>query len=539
VVTARDKLRELEQELATDLSRSGAQLLRFLNRAEFVPSHLRRCDGPSGKAPWLIQTKPAEHLRQAFELAPEVLALLIPGDEAQARDIEKAERALVDDLRLDTGVVLVFANDSLAADRLSMVARRTGRQYLFIQLEQALGVDDPQNWLRTELRKQFGLGDLFAPGPPIIGWDFVGRAREQKKLQGYLQAGKPVGLYGLRKIGKTSLALRTLAQLVRDRGTLGLHLDMQKLGAPRDRNIAGFMRSFLRALGDATSRAGVTAEELGLEEDFASLKQLRGLTAHQAEQLGFDALDAAIDWTRGGPARSVVVFIDEYERLFDTSLFPTEDAQSIFDHLRGLVQTNLGRFSFLLAGLSRECAVQPRLGLKQNPLFNFLVDFPLAGLERSELNELFRKIGRKLSLRFDSEACGLIWEETGGHPALAREYGRIIDRQVSVEERRHGAQVTRQRLLDSYGDFFLQVENTMQEMFVATKSMDERAPSWLASLATNPGGAFPLSQQSAEQLRRLGLIARDNGGFSVAIGCFGRWLAENVATPIAAGWSPA
>jgi uncharacterized protein YktA (UPF0223 family) len=528
VATANEALRQLTRELDDELPRSGARLVQMLSRAEFPASHVRRCEGPHGRAAWLIQTKPAEHLRQAFELAPEVLVLLIPGDEAQARDIEKAERALSDNLRLDTGVVLVFVNDPAAPDRLAHAGRRTGRQYLFIELEQALAARDPQTWLRDELRRQLGLADLFAPGPPVVGWDFIGRAHERKRLQGYLQAGKPVGLYGLRKIGKSSLALRTLAQLVRDRGVLGLHLDMQALG-PRDRNLAGFMRALVRALAGAMSKSGVEAAQLGLGPDFGSARWIRGLAAEQAEQLGFDALEAAIDWAEEEAARSVVVFIDEYERFFDSGLFPADDAQVVFDYLRGLVQTHPGRFNFMLAGLSRQYATQPRLGAQQNPLFGFLVDFPLAGFELDELSQMLRKIGRRLSLKFDADACAFIWEQTGGHPALAREYGRLVDKHVSTEERRYTAQISRQRLLDVYDEFRLHVETTMQELHVAAKTVDERAPEALAVIANHPGRSLDLPDQSVEQLRRLGMIAPHDGGWTLAMETFARWLRENVA----------
>jgi len=525
---------ELKAQLRVELPQLGSRVLRFLNEAEFPPTHLRRTNGPPGVAPWLIQTKPADHLAESFGLAPELLVLLIPGPEAQARDIERAEEAIAGSLRLDAEVVLVLVNDRAADSRLAQAIHRTGRQYLFVGLGQIREVRDPRTWLRTEMRRQLGSADLFAPGRPVVGWDFFGRAAKLKHLRQHLRAGKPVGLYGLRKVGKTSLALRTLAQLTDETQTLGLHLDMQSLG-PHERSLAGFMRRLLRALDEALRKRESNPAALGLAPDFGTTKQLRAASDEAVERLGFAALEASIDWARDGAGRSVVVFIDEYERLFDPALFPATDALSILDYLRGLVQLYPGLFNFVVAGLTRRFAAQSRIGAQQNPLFSFLLDFPLAGLERRELNQLLQKIGKRVGLIFGPEARAFIWEQSGGHPALAREYGRVVDKHVGLEDRLTGAHVSRERLLDLYDDFRLQVETTMLEIYEAVKAVDQRAPEFLAALAARSEGPLELPTQSVDELRRLGVIVSRERGWAIAIGCFADWLLDNIAQPIAAG----
>jgi hypothetical protein len=262
------------------------------------------------------------------------------------------------------------------------------------------------------------------------------------------------------------------------------------------------------------------------------------LSDEQAEVHGFRAIEATIDWARQEPGRSVVMFIDEYERLFEADLFPAAAAQSILDYLRGQVQLYPGFFNFLVAGLTRRFAAQPRLGRHQNPLFGFLIDFPLAGLGRTELNELFRKIGRRVGVQFEAAALAFIYEQSGGHAAIAREYGRIANQHVSVDERLAGVRVSLERLLGHYGEFRLNVEPTMREVYDAVNSIDARAPESLAALVAHPGMSLSLSlsPQSIDELCRLGVITMTEGLDSViAIGCFSDWLSDNVATRIAAG----
>lgn len=247
-----------EDELRRALPQIGSVALETLRKAQLEVSSVERGKGQGAETPWLLRVRPPEHLAQAFELAPEVLVLLAPGSRAQARDLEQAEAALVKGLRLDRSLVLMISADPDAQKRLEQVVRATQRQYIFITTDELHEVGDPQRWLRQLFRNQLASADLFAPGPPVVGWDFFGRTNELDLLRKHIVAGHPVGLYGLRKIGKTSFVLRELAHLasetrarlaMKERGeeTIPLHIDMQALG-PMEQDIAGFMRALVKAL---------------------------------------------------------------------------------------------------------------------------------------------------------------------------------------------------------------------------------------------------------------------------------------------------
>lgn len=508
-----------------------ADLFGQLGRAEFPISHIDRGDGPPGETPWFIQVKPEEHLRQSFGLAQELLVVLLPANEAWARDIESAERKLERGLRLDPGVVLVMAVDLKARDRLCAATQRTGRKYLFVDLKAFLAQKDPRPWLLEQMRGELGAADLFASGPPVTGWDFFGRVNESDQLRRYFDAGKPVGLYGLRKIGKTSLALHTFDNLVKTTGALCIHLDLLALVG---RGLPTLMRHLLLATGRALARLEVAPNLLGIEHSLAP-RSLRRVKPERVTHLGFEALESAIDWAADADRR-VFVFIDEYERLFDEDLFAVADAQQLLDYFRGLVQLHPGRFNFMFAGLTRRFAVQTRLGKRQNPLFNFAAELPLPGLTRHELRQLLNKIGRRAGLRFSQGAREIIWQQSGGHPALAREFGRLIDRGVSMDERLGGIVISEPRARGLLTEFAVQVEPTMTEIHDAVCRVDERVLPWLVELAAS-GGTFDasVSRETIEQLRRLGIITQsDDGLWGVSIGCFADWLRVNLGQPVAA-----
>lgn len=542
-ISKRNALDDFTDELRSESLDAGAILDR-LERTGLTLTRAEPTDPHRGKTPrtWLLYCEPEDHIRERFDLAPELLVLLVPSHTAQARDIEKAEQALLRDYRLDRGLVLVAARDDQAAVNLEQSARHTGRTYVFLSFARILDASDPQEWMRRVLLEQLGSSDLFAASAPVFGWDFAGRKREIEAIRKHLLGGRPVGMYGLRKVGKTSLLLVIRNQLIQDarpapgaadepaRIIVPVHLDLLKVSFAQQ-NRVGFMRALIKSTYEALAQVGLDARGLGLEPDLGETRRLRELAPDQVDRAGTEMLEMLIDWAREQPMRrAIMLFIDEYERLLGGSEFPQEQGIAILDYLRGLVQSYPGVFNFLVAGLSRRLASTPTLAGRQNPLFNFLVDFPLAGLEHKEMNELVRKISRRLSMRLDHDALALIWEESGGHPFLARELGRTIDKAIPIETRL-SRPITREDVVRLRETFRREVESTMVEM---GRAVSELAPDILFTLSyliSSPGEADEvlrgLPSEVLDQLCRLGILVRRKERWQVRVGCFGAWLLEN------------
>jgi len=539
-----ESLASHESELVRELGETGSSVLGFLRRAQFEVASIERGRGPTGEAPWTFLVRPSADVVQAFALAPELLVLLMPARRARALDIEIAERALSRGPRIDRSLVVAFTRDANASQALARVVRGTRREYVFVEIERARAVQEPQPWMRALLRTQLVASDLFAPGPPVVGWDFFGREDELVRLRRHIMAGEPVGLYGLRKVGKTSLVLRELSRLsaetrraresgLEEHGHLCAHLDMQRLG-PMEQNIFGFMRGLIKALFEGAERSAISSEELKFDASWRDAKALRRASDTRVVEVGTEMLECGIEWARRrGTSRSVVLFVDEYERLFDRELFPLRDSRQILEHLRGLVQTYPGAFDFIIAGLSRRYASVSTMGKHQNPLFDFVADFPLAGMRRDELRSLLREIGARAGLTFETGAIEEIWAQTGGHPWLAREYGRLIDRSLDSSPRVDGAVVERGHVRELLARYAVEVETTMEEFLRAASSVDETCVDVLGELAaTSMSSLAPLSDATVEHLRRLGLIEQqDDGRWHVGIGIFGAWLLRNVPRP--------
>lgn len=535
IIALAEHRREMEREIP-DASRA----LVTLERATLAPTRIeptitKRRAGKTPRA-WLVYCEPSKALRERFDLAPELLVFLSPAPTLQARDIERCERQLLRDLRLDRGLVVVLTRDPEADERLDQAIRATGRSYVFLGLETVDQAKDPQRWLRERLLESLGSADLFATGSPVFGWDFVGRGSELAALQRHLRRGRSVGLYGLRKIGKTSLLTVLRRRLIdearaerrkaRHRGiTLAIHLDLQAISFA-EQNRTGFARRLILATASALDDLGFEPRQLGLPP--LDARALRPLDAPELERRAVDVLEVLIDWARKLESRILLV-IDEYERLLSERSFPLDQGLDLFEYLRGLSQSHPEALSFAIAGLSRRLAASPELGGRRNPLFNFVVDHPLAGLGRDEHNELFRKIGRRLSLTFDPVALESLWRLTGGHPFLAREYGRLIDRQVPTSER-HPKRVD-PALVDALARPWRRaVRPTMEEIENTIREIDPRAPSALAMLHRTPDNTQALEalgEPTLDELERLGIVGWNDHRAEIRIGALGDWLAAN------------
>ncbi|KYF77271.1 hypothetical protein BE11_17855 [Sorangium cellulosum] len=526
------------QDIVDKLERSGLALRRV------EPAD--RTSSASGVRSWLLFWEPPTYLRESFDLAPELLVVLTPWKEAQARDVSLAEETLRRDHRLDRGVVLVVARDVAAERRLTHAVQHTGRLYIFVSADAVLTVQDPKRWLRDLFQERIGSGDLFAAGRPVFGWDFVGRQQELRSIRGRLLDGRPVGLYGLRKAGKTSVLIALRDQLIADAGgdsgsivAIPIHLDLLSLSFAEMKR-SGFMRYLLRSLHEALERLDIAPTNLGLPASFTDRRRLGELDGEDLERLVPEALECLIDWARSAPSGpAIFLLIDEYERILGASRFPVNDGLDVLDYLRGLVQRYPKTFNILIAGLDRQKASVSRYGQRQNPLFSFIVDHPLAGLEREEMNELIRKIGRRLSLRFMPDALDVIWRETGGHPYLAREFGRVIDREIP-SPKRDSMRIDRAIALEHLEEFRRNVAPTMQEIHDAVRTIDPQAPDVLAYILHYPEetdeSLGTLRPESVHTLRRYGVLNETGAREPLRIGSFGAWLLQNqpIGIPTAA-----
>lgn len=519
----------------------AASLVARLERGGMALTNLELIDRStrdgSPRRSWLAWWQPGEELQQRFDFAPEVLMLITPWDEAQAKDVEATEQALRRGLRADRGLVLVLAQDREAAQRLRAAFEETRRIYVVLDFDELARATDAIGWLSRVLTERLGARDLFASGPPVSGWDFFGRERELGELRAHLLAGRPVCIHGLGKVGKSSLLHRLRAQWIEEgRDARGgpqvtpVHVDLQTVIFEKTR--VGVMRRLLIAMVDTLRAMGISLSAAGLNRDRSAWEVVADLPPEQAAKEASDALHALIRFARaeGG---TVVVTLDEYERLYGADRgIPPAEGLAVLDLLRGLNQQYPRSFCFALVGRNREYAQRARIDGEVNPLYNFAVPFPVAGLTREDLGLLIHRIGKRAGVVFDERAIDLVEQESGGHPFLARQFCRVVERPIPPSERLP-RELSREEVLRPLLEFRREVRWTMEEILHAVKRLDPRAPTFLSAVGGGMlhenGAEVTVPAAVLDELVGVGVLARADGALRVRIGAFRAWMVENWA----------
>jgi hypothetical protein len=456
------------------------------------------------RSSWLALTSPKSNLIQHFELAPEVLVLLSPWKEIQATDIKRAEEAFRDEVRLDPGFVLVITGDPDAASRLGTVVP-DHRRYIFLSSDVLEKAQNAEALLRQRLRDALGRRRLFDARGPATGPQFFGRDQELEALERDLRKGHCMGLFGLRKVGKTSL-VRRLAQKLRetrplDTPTLVVELDLLALPwNQQHRN--GVVSAIAHRLAREQNRVWVPGSVDGQQ-----------------------ALLTAIESARSQPGSQVLVILDEYEKLFGPTI-PVRDGLAILDWLRGLAQAHAGTFSFMLVGRNSRLLAPARIEGVDNPMYRFLRSVPLSGLAAEECRAMVRKLGRRMGLAFTYGALDHIANQTGGHAALARTLGDLIDQSIPTETR-DPAPVTPDHIERVKNTFSLKIDEDMRELVNAALDFDAQAEEFLKHLAHGvPWRGDRVEDRLRDALTEYGVL-EESGEFRIK--CFGDWLRENYA----------
>ncbi len=240
---------------------------------------------------------------------------------------------------------------------------------------------------------------------------FFGRADLLTQLEADLTRGQPVGLFGLRKSGKTSL----LWQLeYRVRNHIVLRRELIDSG---DWGIALF-RWVLETLQKQTTLPDDPADPLRFPTSFRS-------AAEGAEAFREEFTRLCVRGPATGKELPVLLLLDELDRVFPwpgASEQKYEEFNAVFSTLRALHQ-ELRSPVLLVCDLMPDCnAVNlwDRSEYGTNPLFQYFTERYVRPFDQSETLEMLNGLGALLGHEFADPTARQIQAWSGGHPYLSR-----------------------------------------------------------------------------------------------------------------------
>jgi hypothetical protein len=272
--------------------------------------------------------------------------------------------------------------------------------------------------------KDFFYGrDLFAFESPLHSDTyFFGRSSTVQFLYDKYKSGENSGLFGLRKIGKTSV-LYALSRYLTFREEFAVFLDCQE-PAFHKRRWYELLEFIIRSI------TSTVLEPNNLEID---------VSTNYSEKDASTAFEKDLNQIREKLQRKRILLIfDEIENItFDIS--PTEHWQKGEDYIlfwqsiRSVFQKNPQLFSFIVAGVNPKIIETPQVHQVDNPIYRMLTPHYLAFFDASQVREMVSSIGNYMGLSFDDEIYTYLTEDYGGHPFLIRQVCSRIHNITSKE----------------------------------------------------------------------------------------------------------
>ncbi|WP_366914243.1 HEAT repeat domain-containing protein [Mastigocoleus sp. MO_188.B34] len=256
---------------------------------------------------------------------------------------------------------------------------------------------------------------------------FFGRTEILQRLGEELLRHQALGLFGLRKSGKTSVLIQ-LGFMLREYPII--HIDLQSYGGSR--YAVDLFNKIIDGLSSLESEtpfpqfapfpreqpaAELTAEFIQRVNEYVSVIQNQTKYHNQKKY-----------------KLPILCFLDEVERIIPTPEDDREKAEefnAFFGALRVLCQEK--KMSLLVADVHPDCNrinSWTQAGVATNPVFSFFKEIFLPPFSEEETQDMLVNLGKLMGLEFDTATPQQIHYQSGGHPFVSRQIARFLTQKI-------------------------------------------------------------------------------------------------------------
>lgn len=406
-----EKIAEFERRHAF-----GRSLTSYLNRN--LIKVVRVEQGLQGR--WSLFTILPPATAEMFDIDRELLFLVTDYEALEPRILNDLQSQMRNNARVEDEIAVLISRDGNAQ---RLVRMRAGEAAILTIEGQHLPGEVPD--FRVIVSETLESVDHFNVTTPITSPSaFFGRQRDISNVRRFLAQGQHVGIFGLRKAGKSSL-LNRVSFLERERGSIVVNLDLNEyFGTPR-RFRAGIVRSL--------------SEEL--VKSRIIVPKLRSLRSHGRDdfinEYWMGDLDLLLNAIQA--SRNVIFVIDEIDSALPSRILSRAEADEevgllrALSQLRAFIQKRQSRGQIppviLSAGVDPSLFERASVRGITNPLFQFSALKFIEPMDRDELQDMVRTLGKRTGLKFRShEVIDELMEEYGGHPLLTRQACSYVHR---------------------------------------------------------------------------------------------------------------
>lgn len=374
-----------------------------------------------------------------------------------------------------------------------------------------------QESIWNRLKEQFYGRDLFSFESPLQNDTyFFGRNEFVHFFYDKYRTGENSGLFGLRKIGKTSV-LYALERQLKARDEFSIFIDCQDPSLHKRRwneALEFIIQKICLKLKAANNF------DLKIESDYSE-KNASSSFVHDLQTI-YNYLEK----------KRILIIFDEIENL-TFSLSPTEhwksgqDYISFWQSIRSAYQANNYLFSFLISGVNPKIVETGEINGFDNPIYRMITPKYLNFFDVEQVREMVGTIGNYMGLTFDEEIFTYLTEEYGGHPFLIRQVCSFLhndlskDRPIKASKYYYKSkkEIFDKKLID-YVDLIIQV---LKNWYPEEHNLLEKFALGESTVKSNNDANQDLILQ---HLFGYNLIAKENGQYFIKIEVVKEYLSQ-------------
>ncbi|WP_434513063.1 nSTAND1 domain-containing NTPase [Clavibacter nebraskensis] len=389
-------------------SKAAEEFLSFLRRSD---AGVWRVEADRIPSRWWLNVTLANNQKNIFDLHREIQVLFTEYEHVEPRTLSVIQARVRRDMRVEPDLAIIVSRDPTVTQT---TRRRAGEMALIaVDLEEVRDGASPP--LHTLIARAVSTVDHYNVTTPVQDPSgFYGRDAEIDSIASDIQRAVSVGVFGLRKAGKTSLLNAIKGTRDTARGDITVTLDFSAIVSPGQFRFA-ILEGFWAAINDATGAQRFRPRLLTLNRE-----GLRKTHDQDPSDNWIQDLKTMLEFT-DSPA---LLVIDEIDQAFPPrSSLDLDDAAGIFRalvQLRSLIQEQ-HKLVLLCAGVDPALFERPLIDGKDNLLYKLIRLVWLAPMPKEEMAHMIRSLGRRMGVRIRGhEEISMLFAEYGGHPLLTR-----------------------------------------------------------------------------------------------------------------------
>ncbi|GEM_PF-5875165 len=315
---------------------------------------------------------------------------------------------------IDPRYIFVCSLDGNAQDAAAMLSIFHDNSFTYVPFSIGSSVKSLIS-VKEALFHNVGIKDYFNFSDPIDADSlFFGRQRLLTEAAAAARGGQNQGIFGLRRIGKTSILMSLQRSF-------------------RQRNLGKIVIFSLDDPSRIRERWTGILSQLAALIDTNSIRDKYDVT--NASRLFRSAIQR---YVKDNPKQQIVIAFDEIEHIVPTTVKASyshwkEDYFHLMDNIRAATR-EIPNFSVIICGINAKSLEQSHFDGIPNPIFSSMSIRNVQMFSYEDVAQMLVRLGLFMGISFDEPALRAIYTEYGGHPLLIRQFCSKLFKRLQDEK---------------------------------------------------------------------------------------------------------